>query len=99
MDNAEGLYWVTFEIGSMGYLRRNNSEQVDGMVAQGRDGKCSWWVAATSHGGKEESSRRPQGFFFVASFFYCIFFTHNKHDVIIYREIIAHAKNASTTFQ
>ena len=66
MDNAEGLYWVTFEIGSMGYLRRNNSEQVDGMVAQGRDGKCSWWVAAMSHDGKQESSRRPQGFFPVA---------------------------------
>ena len=66
MDNTEGLYWVTFEIGSMGYLRRNNSEQVEGMVAQGRDGKCSWWVAATSHGGKQESSRRPQGFFSVA---------------------------------
>ena len=66
MDNTEGLYWVTFEIGSMGYLRRNGSEQVEGMVAQGRDGKCSWWVAATSHGGKQESSRRPQGFFSVA---------------------------------
>ena len=52
MDNVEGLYWVTFEIGSMGYLRRNDSKQVEGMVAQGRDGKCSWWVATTSHGGK-----------------------------------------------
>ena len=40
MDNVEGLYWVTFEIGSMGYLRRNGSKQVEGMVAQGRDGKC-----------------------------------------------------------
>ena len=66
MDNTEGLYWVTFEIGSMGYLRRNGSEQVEGMVAQGRDGKCSWWVTATSHGGKQEPGQRQQGFFSVA---------------------------------
>ena len=52
VDNVEGLYCVTFEIGSMGYLRRNGSEQVEGMVAQGRDENCSWWVVATSHGGK-----------------------------------------------
>ena len=66
VDNTEGLYWVTFEIGSMGYLRRNGSEQVEGMVAQGRDGKCSWWVAATSHDGKQEPGQRQQGFFSVA---------------------------------
>ena len=47
VDNAEGLYWVTFEIGSMGYLQQNDSEQVKVMAAQGRDGRCSWWVAAT----------------------------------------------------
>ena len=40
VDNAEGLYWVTFEIGSMGYLRWNNSEQVDGMV--GRCNESRW---------------------------------------------------------
>ena len=33
MDNTEGLYLVTFEIESMGYLWQNDSEQVKGMVA------------------------------------------------------------------
>ena len=66
VDNVEGLYWVTFEIGSMGYLRRNGSKQVEGMVAQGRDGKCSRWVATTSHGGKQEPGWRQLGLFSVA---------------------------------
>ena len=65
VDNTEGLYWVTFEIGSMRYLRRNGSKQVEGMVAQGRDGKCSWWVATTSHGGKQEPGWRQLGLFSV----------------------------------
>ena len=33
MDNTEGLYLVTFEIESMGYLWQNGSKQVEGMVA------------------------------------------------------------------
>ena len=43
MDNAEGLYWVTFEIGSMGYLRR-----VDGVLAAEQQRASGW------HGGARQ---------------------------------------------
>ena len=33
VDNTKGLYLVTFEIESMGYLWQNGSKQVEGMVA------------------------------------------------------------------